>query len=459
MPHARRCPGPASRREFLRVGLSGIAGLSLPELLKSRAKAAAGSSGGDSTRPTALILVWLIGGASHLETYDPKPMAPSAYRGPFSPIVTKVPDLNVCELLPRHAQMADRFTILRSLVHTGFCHQQGAQQLLTGHPVRELRNQPDNPDLFAITHRLRFDHTRSMPNYVGVNPTPYIGPAYLGKTYEPFVVNGDPNDPKFVVPNIGMKQGEAAARLQERIGLRKRLDNFQRDVDQLQNMQAFDEYEAQAWNLLTSSDARTAFDLSQEDPKVRDRYGRNQWGQQCLMARRLVESGVELVTTTLNGQLAGRVQNWDDHAVNHHVFDAMKARAPYYDQAVTALVDDLYDRGLDKRVLVIVTGEFGRTPKISYQPSSENGVVQPGRDHWPNVTSLLFAGGGIPPGQVIGASDGKGETVIERRVGRQDFLMTVYNHLGIDPHNISFPDFAGRPIPIVTDGAIIPELS
>jgi hypothetical protein len=439
----------------LQAGLAGWAGLSLPGLFQLRARAAAEQP----REPTAVILVWLIGGASHLETYDPKPNAPSGYRGPYAPIATRVPGLDICELLPHHAKIADRFTILRSLVHTGFCHQQGAQQLLTGHPVRELRNRPDNPDLFAITNRLRFDPTRTVPNYVGVNPTPYIGAAYLGQSYEPFSVHGDPNNPKFQVPNVAQTSDGVTARLRNRIGLRKSFDTFRRDVDQLGNMQAFDEFESQAWNMLTSTDARIAFDLTKESDQVRARYGRNQWGQQCLLARRLVEAGVELVTTTLSGSLCGRVGNWDDHAVNHHVFDAMQARAPYYDQAVTALIEDLHERGLDKRALVIVTGEFGRTPKISHVASSATGVVQPGRDHWPNATSLLFSGGNISEGQVIGATDGRGEYVIERRVGRQDFLMTVYRHLGIDPRGIEFHNHSGRPIPIVSGGAPIPELT
>src|SRR5262249_42147686 len=191
-------------------------------------------------------------------------------------------------------------------------------------------------------------------------------------------------------------------RLEDRIHLRKDFDRLRRDLDRLGNMGALDAFESQAWNVLTSSEARKAFDVSQEDPKTRERYGRNAWGQQCLMARRLVEAGVDLVTTTLNGPLCGRVQNWDDHAVNHNVFEAMKRRAPLYDQAVTALVEDLHDRGLDKRVLLIVTGEFGRTPKISYVASSGEGAasapagtVQPGRDQWPNATSLPFSAGRI----------------------------------------------------------------
>lgn len=449
------CTGLTGRREFLRTGLTGLASLSLPGLLQLRARAA----DDQQQEPTAVILVWLIGGASHLETYDPKPLAPSDYRGPYAPIATRTPGLDVCELLPRHALISDKFAILRSMVHSGFCHQQGAQQLLTGHPVRELKNKPDHPDLFSIAHRLRLDRSRSIPNYVGVHPTPYVGAAYLGPAYEPFAIHGDPNDPAFSVPNVGLQEAAQSRRLSERIGLRKGLDRLQRDVDQLHSMQALDEFESQAWNMLTSDEARRAFDISREEPHVRERYGRNRWGQQCLLARRLVEAGVELVTTTFNGDLCGRVGNWDDHAVNHHVFDAMKSRCLYYDQAVTALVEDIYERGLDKRVLVIVTGEFGRTPKISYANDSASGVRQPGRDHWPRATSMLFAGGGIETGQVIGATDSRGEDAVQRVVGRQDFLQTVYRHLGINPEGVAFDDFAGRPIPIVSGGTPIRELT
>jgi uncharacterized protein (DUF1501 family) len=183
------------------------------------------------------------------------------------------------------------------------------------------------------------------------------------------------------------------------------------------------------------------------------------------MARRLVEAGVELITTQLAGPLCGRVGNWDDHAVNHNVFEGMKHRAPVFDQAVTALIEDLYQRGLDRRVLVVVSGEFGRTPKISYAASTgkgvasaETGVTQPGRDHWPRATSMLFAGGGIETGRFIGATDARGEDVIERRVGRGDFLATMYAHLGIDAKNVAFPDFAGRPIAALPEGEPIAEL-
>jgi hypothetical protein len=286
-----------------------------------------------------------------------------------------------------------------------------------------------------------------------VPPVPYTGAAYLGLNYEPFTIGGDPNAPNFQVPNIALGGGQPRARLESRIGLRHQFDRLRGSLDLKGNMQALDTFEEQAWNMLTSPATRDAFDLSKEDPRVRDRYGRTSWGQQCLMARRLVESGVDLVTTSLAGIEAGPVHNWDDHAVNHHVFNAMKARAANFDQAVTALIADLFERGLDRRVLVVVTGEFGRTPRISYNKG------QPGRDHWPSATSMLFAGGGIRAGQVIGATDKRGEQVVERRVGVSEFLATIYRHLGINTAGLEFNDFSGRPIPVPADASPIAELA
>ncbi len=446
MPNARGTRGSIKsgaalavpRREFLRCGVAGVASLNLAELLRLRAEA-----GVATTRErTALIVVWLHGGASHFETYDPKPHAPDGIRGPYLPIATKVPGLQICELLPRHAAIAERFTILRSLVHSGFCHQQGAQQLFTGHPVRELRNTPDHPDCFSVVARLRADVRRALPVYVGAPPVPYTGPAYLGLNYAPFTVHGNPNAPDFQVPNVSLVSPDLAARVERRLSLREQFDRLQGALDLKGNMTALDTFEQQAWTMLTSPATREAFDLSKEDPRVRDRYGRTSWGQQCLMARRLVEAGVDVVTTSLAGSEAGPVHNWDDHAVNHHVFDVMKHRAPNFDQAISALIEDIYQRGLDRRVLVVVTGEFGRTPKITYA----NG--RPGRDHWPLATSLLFAGGGIATGRAIGATDRSGAEVVERRVGVGDFLATIYRHLGIDHSALEFRDFSGRPIPV-----------
>lgn len=465
MPPSSALP---SRRVFLRASMGGLGALSLPGLLRLRAEGA-GVPGGERT---AVILVWLRGGCSHLDTYDPKPDAPSEYRGPYATIETRTPGLRLTELLPRQAAISDRFALLRSMAHTGGGHPAGSLQLLSGDPDPIDKPEPIYPDVMAVSHYLRSggDGGRTLPNYVGVNPVvrydgfKIAGPAFLGSTYEPFAVLGDPSAPEFRVPNVGLPEAETR-RLLGRAGLRDRLDTLRRSIDRSDAMHGMDEFQARAVDLLTSPEAAHAFDLSREDPKLRDRYGRHAWGQQCLMARRLVEAGVDLVTTTFDGPLCGRVANWDDHAVNHHVFEALQHRAPAFDQAVSALIEDVYARGLDRRVLVIVTGEFGRTPRISYVASSgggvasaEAGIVQPGRDHWPAANSMIWAGGGIRTGQVIGATDALGEYVVDRRFGPQDFLATIYRHLGIDYERTTIPDRLGRPMPIVSQGKAIPEL-
>lgn len=454
-----------SRRKFLQVSLGG---LTLPALWQCQALAGPARHTGEKT---AVILVWLRGGCSHLDTFDPKPESGSEYAGPFRPIDTVVPGMRLTELLPRLARTADRFSLLRSVHHTGGGHPAGSLQVLAGDPAAQDKLTPELPDFMSIAHFLRADPARKIPNYVGVNPIvnydsfTIAGPTYLGPAYEAFAVRGDPNQPQFEVPNIGLKDASQGERLRERVGLRQGLDALRRDLDLTGTMRAVDAFEAQAIGLLTSAEARGAFDIRQEPDVVRDRYGRNAWGQQCLMARRLVEAGVEIITTTFDGPLCGRVANWDDHAVNHHVFDALQFRAPMFDQAVSALVEDLYARGLDRRVLVVVTGEFGRTPRISHVASSGGGVasaaagtVQPGRDHWPNANTMLFAGGGIRTGQVIGATDRRGEEAVERRVGPGDFLATIYRHLGIDAANVAIPNFGGRPVPILPTGEPIAEL-
>lgn len=452
--HAIASAATPRRREFLRLGLGGVGSLSLSQLLALRARADAPAAG----ERTALIVVWLQGGASHLETYDPKPEAPAEIRGPYGAIPTSVPGLSISELLPRHARIADKFVVLRSLVHTGFCHQQGNQQMFTGHPVQELKLKPDHPDLFTIAHRCRADRSRTLPVYVGVSPIPYLGSAYLGPTYEPFVVAGDPNAPGFRVPGVGLRASEDIDRLSRRMELREQIDGSYGAYAGPLGMSAHDEFRDQAYSLLTGTDARRAFDLSREDPRLRDRYGRNTWGQRLLMARRLAEAGVDLVTATLDGPICGRVGNWDDHAVNHHIFDALKSRCAVFDQAVTALIEDVHARGLDRRVLVVVTGEFGRTPRINYAADSASGVKQPGRDHWPHATSLLLSGGGIEPGRFVGATDRHGAHVTRRRVGVRDLMATLYHHLGIDAQGLTVPDRTGRPVPVLPEGEPIAEL-
>jgi hypothetical protein len=449
----------------MRMGLAGFASLSLPGVMRLRAASAATAG----RRKTAVIMVWQPGGCSHIDTYDPKPKAASEYRGPFSVIDTAVPGMQFTELLPMQAQIADKFTVLRSMRQTAGGHPAGSMQLLSGDPDTRDKPKPKFPDWMSVANYLRSQgepRTNPLPVYVGVNPpTEYNGPAYLGDAYSPFIVGGDPNAPNFTVPNIGLSDASEVRRLGRRSSLRQSIDNLERAFDQAGELQALDEFETQAMTLLTNPATKEAFDLSKEDDQTRDRYGRNTWGQQLLLARRLVEAGVEVLTTSLRGPLCGRVQNWDDHAVNHHVFDALRFRARAYDQAVSALIEDIYARGLDEQVLVVVTGEFGRTPKINYQPSTgagdasaPAGTQQPGRDHWPRAFSNIWAGGGIRTGQVIGATDARGEDSTERICGPGDFLATIYHHLGIDSSKIFLRDFNGRPTPIVDHGRPIPEL-
>lgn len=461
------CPGPdgTDRRSFMRIGLAGFASLSLPGMLRLRAE----NPGVSADSKTAVILVWKPGGCSHIDTYDPKPDAESEYRGPFRTIGTKMPGVRFSELIPRQAAIADKFTLLRSMHQSAGGHPAGSMQMFSGDSDTRDKPKPRLPDWMSVANYLRSQEgprTNPLPRYVGISPpTAYNGPAYLGDAYAPFSVTGDPNSPNFSVPNIGLSNPQEVKRLDRRVALRKNLDTLQRAFDRHGELEALDQFETQALTLLTNPKTKEAFDLSKEDDRVRDRYGRNSWGQQLLLARRLVEAGVEVLTTSLRGPLCGRVNNWDDHAVNHHVFDALRFRADVYDQAVTALIEDIYERGLDKRVLVVVTGEFGRTPKINYQPSTgagnasaAAGTKQPGRDHWPRAFSNIWAGGGIETGQCIGATDRRGEDVIERHCQPGDFLATIYHHLGIDASQVFIKDFNGRPTPIVDHGRPIKEL-
>ncbi|MGB0595474.1 MAG: DUF1501 domain-containing protein [Rubripirellula sp.] len=456
---------PATRRSFMRFGVAGFTSLSLPGVLRLRAD----SPLPESKRRKAVILVWKPGGCSHIDTYDPKPDALSEYRGPFGTIATKVNGMHFTELLPRQAAIADKFTVLRSMRQAAGGHPAGSMQMFSGDSDTRDKPKPRLPDWMSVANYIRSQdgpRTNPLPRYVGVNPpTTYNGPAYLGDAYSPFAVAGDPAAPNFTVPNIGLTDHREVERIDRRVKLRKNLDNLQRAFDVYGELDALDQFESQALTLLTNPKTKEAFDLSREDDRTRDRYGRNTWGQQLLMARRLVEAGVEVLTSSLRGPLCGRVNNWDDHAVNHHVFDALRFRAEAYDQAVTALIEDIYERGLDQDVLVVVTGEFGRTPKISYQPSTgagnasaAAGTKQPGRDHWPRAFSNLWAGGGIETGRFIGATDPRGEDVINRQCGPGDFLATIYHHLGIDSSSVLIEDFNGRPTPIVDHGRPIPEL-
>ncbi|MEN3939781.1 DUF1501 domain-containing protein [Prosthecobacter sp. SYSU 5D2] len=455
-----------SRRGFMQFGLTGMAALSWPGLMKLRAENAAKPK----SERKSIIMVWLPGGLSHIDTYDPKPDASSEYRGPFKTISTKVPGTRFTELLPLSARIADKFTVLRSMHQTAGGHPAGTMQMFSGDKDTRDKPKPRLPDWMSVAHYLRAKEggrSNPLPNYIGVPAVSpeYSSPAYLGDAFAPFAVSDDPNRPNFQVPNIGLENEAEVRRLSDRIALRRSLDRMERVFDKEGELGALDEFEAQAATLLTNPQTRDAFDLSKEEPATRDRYGRHRWGQQLLLARRLVEAGVEIVTSNLNGPLCGRVNNWDDHAVNQHQFEALRFRMPTYDQCVSALIEDIYARGLDKKVLVVVTGEFGRTPKISFDRSTgagnasgPTGTLQPGRDHWPRAFSNIWAGGGIQTGAVIGATDKRGEDVIERPCSASDFLATIYHHLGIDYQKVTIEDLNGRPTHIVENGRAIAEL-
>lgn len=465
----RSCNGPVARREFLRVGALGLGGLTLPDLFRLRA--AAEQAPATHADDTAVIFLWLPGGPPHMETYDLKPNAPLDYRGEMAPISTTVPGLDVCELLPQHARIADKFNIIRSIAHNFSDHGGGHKRFMTGRDPRSpVDFVNDYPAVGSIVSKSFERRNAGVPNYItGVDPGRQgvdvfsLGSAYLGSAYTPFFVVGDPTDKKFEVPNLA-PIAEVAGRLDDRTQLLQQFDHFRRQADASGLMTSMDKFHERALDLLTSSRARHAFDLNQEPDALRDRYGRHVWGQRALLARRLVEAGCTFVTMVLENPYQSGVPwlkqgtyNWDSHAVNCHMFDDLKVRLPLYDQAVTALVEDLYARGLDKRVLLVVTGEFGRTPRISSTVGSQTGVMQPGRDHWPQAMSVLVSGGGMRTGQVIGSTNARGEHPKDRPLTPNDLWATVYRHLGIDYHR-AFPDHRGRPMPILPYGEPISEL-
>ena len=455
-----------SRREFISTGVAGLGGLSLTDTLRLRAAA------GETPAPdTSLIFIWLPGGPPHMETYDMKPDAPSDYRGAFNPIATNVPGLDVCELLPMHARCADKFNIIRSVAHKFADHGGGHKRFLTGRkPATPTGFVNDAPAVGSVVAKCREDVSVGLPNYIsGTNPgragvdVYSFGAAYLGPAYTPFNLPGDPNDDKFEVKNLKFS-GESQSRLHDRLALLQGFDQMRRTIDQSGLMEAGDEFNDLAVSMLTSPKAREAFDLDRESSALRDRYGRHAWGQRALLARRLVEAGASFVTMVMENPYQSGVDwlnqgtyNWDSHAVNCHLFDDAKVRLPIYDQAVTALVEDLHDRGLTDKVMLVVTGEFGRTPRINQQPGTKTKTMQPGRDHWPSAMSMLVSGGGMRTGQVIGATNSKGEHPVDRPLTPNDLWATVYRHLGINP-DWSFPDHSGRPMPILPFGSPIEEL-
>lgn len=448
------CGGPIRRRAFMRIGALGLGGLCLPQLQAAQSTA-------DHLRPdTSVILFWMWGGPSQLETWDMKPDAPSEYRGPFRPISTSVPGLDICELFPLQARQAHRFSLIRSLHHEMSSHNDGSIELLTGKtpdrqdPTSTARSM--HPDLGMVTTRVRERHPTGIPQYVGIPTKPFMtDPTYLGLNCNAYVT-GDPSVANFRPPNLSLDAGLNASRLGDRRFLVDQLDRLQRQMEVGGMFDGHDRIREHAFQLLGSNAVARAFDLESESPTVRDRYGRTLWGQSCLLARRLAEAGSAVITIDALAPKPGLPVyfSWDDHVNPANGWDlapGMILRATDMDPALSALIDDICDRGLDQKVMVVALGEFGRTPRLSHA----GGLT--GRDHWPQAQSALIAGGGLRMGQVVGATNSKAEYPAERPLTPQDLLATIYRHLGIDP-NQTFTDFAGRPVPILHSGTPIREL-
>jgi len=437
----RNCAG-ISRRDFLQVGLGGTLGLGLCDLLRMRASAAAAPAA--AKKNVNCIMVWLDGGPSHYETFDPKPDAPAEIRGTFNTIPTCVPGVHFSETVPKLAKTFDKYTVIRSIAHKDPNHGGGNHYMMTGAPTPV----PVGCGAFVTFHpsfgsMVSYDRgVRSgLPAYMAMpSNTRSGGPNFLGGQHAPFVIGGDPNGKGFQVRDVVVPADIAEGRAMTRRDLRASLDRMQRFNDKLVEDPAvvFDKFYQQGFDLVSSSKAQAAFDISREDEKVRDLYGRNDVGQRMLLARRLVEVGVSWVTVHYGG--------WDDH---RKLFETYKGkRLQTFDQALSALITDLSERGLMENTLVIATGEFGRTPKINKDA---------GRDHWPHAMSVLMAGAGIPGGQIVGATDAKGYNASENVYRPEDFASSLYTKMGIDPHTLlRMP--SGRPVHLVNDGRLIKEL-
>jgi Protein of unknown function (DUF1501) len=429
------CDG-VSRRSFLKAGVLGLGGLTLGDILRVRAGQAAT---GTPTRDTSVILIWKGGGPSHIDTWDLKPEAPAEYRGEFRPIATNVAGIQVSEHLPNSARQMDKFSILRSVTHPDAGHDSASHYLLTGY--RPTNDIPANemPSYGSVVAKERGPRRPGLPAYIAVPQAPgHTAAAYLGVAYNPFSVGADPSASNFSVRNLTLPNGNSLGRLENRRRLLQSIDGLRRDVDQTGLMEGQDAFTRRAFEMVTSPAAQRAFAIGQEADRLRDQYGRNRLGQSMLLARRLIESGVTFVTVDAGG--------WDTHANN---FEALKRRKlPEFDVAWAALLQDMHTRGLLQNTLVLVWGEFGRTPRIN---------TNTGRDHWPGAMSVVLAGGGLRMGQAIGTTDARAEYPRERPLTPEDVLATMYNVLGIDP-NIEYLNDARRPIKVLNGGTPIREL-
>jgi len=440
----------------MRVGMLALGGVTLPELMARRAMA------GTSDPDTSVILFWMWGGPSQLETWDMKPDAPSEYRGPLNPIHTNVPGLDICEYMPLLAQHADRFSIIRSLHHEMAAHNDGSIEVLTGvtpsvpDPTSQARSQ--HPDFGMVASRVRGMRADGMPQYVGAQKSPFMTrPAYLGIAHKAFET-GDPSKADYAPKNLTLATGIDNRRLDDRKALVAQFDRFNRDLDLTQSMEGVGQFRRAAFQMLTSNKVANAFDLSKEDPKLRDKYGRHRWGQSCLLARRLAEAGTAVINIDATAPNdTTKNFSWDDHASAFHLDFAQRERLPQLDQGLSELIADLHRRGLNRKVLVIACGEFGRTPRVTHAAKNFSDQIGLGRDHWPQAFSALIAGGDLRMGQVVGQTNSKAEYPQHDPTTPQDLLATVYRHLGIDPGR-SFEDFSGRPIPILPSGKPIPQL-
>lgn len=443
------------RRGILRAGVLGAGALTLAQLLRLRAKADSATSG----RKTSVIFLFLHGGPSQLETYDLKPLASTEVRGPFLPIRTNVPGMDVCEFLPLHAKTANRFTLIRSCTHGEGGHFEAHGRFMSGNGgLKPGTFESTHPQMGAIVGRALKSRVTGVPAAVGMGLVVYnsafgeylpgIGQGYWSSAWRPLIVTKDG------LPNSTLTIDET--RLQDRTALLQQFDQFRRDIDARSVMDSVDQFNQAALEILTTDRVRKAFDLTDEDPQLVQNYG-EEWGRNALVARRLVEAGVAFVTISVPGGVkAMDAPGWDDHAINIDLPTIMRHRLPVYDQIVTTLINDIYDRGLDQDVLVIAAGEFGRTPRGTLQPGTSTGKLQWGRDHWPGAQSILISGGGFRMGQVIGATDSQAGYPINRPIDPQDLMATLYRHLSIDPA-MHFPDGSGRPIAITT-GTPIQEL-
>lgn len=436
-----------SRREFLRVGGLGWFGLGLPTLLRRRGLAAEPVGAGSFGRAKACILLFMWGGPAQQDTWDPKPDAPSDFRGEFRPIATATPGLHICEHFPSLAQRSNRLAVIRSMHHADVDHTSATHALLTGHPTPKGggRLDEDFPHYGAVLARRNRGRERTaLPPFVQMRPTipdgaPRFveqshgqGAGWLGPSLHPFTIDDDPNAPNYRVGDFRLPDGVGPDRFDDRKRLRAEVEAQVRRFEHEAQVQALDEHYRRAYDVLTARRALDAFDLSQEDPRLRTRYGLHPHGQAVLQARRLVEAGVPLVTVFWqNDGLTNVSVYWDTH--NRNFVDLKTRLMPAADQAFSALLDDLEARGLLDSTLVIWTGEFGRTPRVGQGVVGGAGAGRDGRDHWPHCFSSVLAGAGVRGGAVLGASDRVAARPALDPTTPADLAATIYHLLGVDP--------------------------